>query len=242
MRYDRKGKNRVARRKAAHTKSYMETWAEREVRLACEHEKQGCENGDWGYGCACYNSALKAMKSLMGDGHSGYSIGLTKNILNRLIDGKPLTPIEDVPEVWSDITHYDPDKDYKSYQCKRMYSLFKYVYGDGHIEYRSVDQCVCIDIYNGSSYTSSLVSRIIREMYPITMPYMPPDKRIMVYCEDFLTDEKNGDFDTVGVYHAILSNGEKVYINRWFKEGEKDWVEIDDAEYQERKADKIVRG
>lgn len=44
---------------------------------------------------------MRAFESLLGDGHSGMSIGITKNILNRLIDGKPLTPIEDTEDVWN---------------------------------------------------------------------------------------------------------------------------------------------
>ena len=45
--------------------------------LACEHERKvsGVEDDNWDYGCACYESALKAFESLCEDGHSGYSIG-----------------------------------------------------------------------------------------------------------------------------------------------------------------------
>ena len=64
----------------------MDLWAENEVELACEHEK----SGDDGDGCACYRSALKAFDSLMEDEHSGMSIGITRNILNRLIAGKAI--------------------------------------------------------------------------------------------------------------------------------------------------------
>ena len=56
-------------------------------------------DGEWDYGCACYESALKAFGSLCEDGHSGFSIGLTKAILNRLINNKPLLPIEDTDEL-----------------------------------------------------------------------------------------------------------------------------------------------
>ena len=237
------GKNRVAMRKAAHHKTYLESWAEREIKIACDRERESAiKNGhpeDALYGCACYDSALKALKSLAKDGHSGYSIKLTQNIVNRLIDGKPLTPIEDVDEVWDNVSDFSDTEGYKSYQCKRCSALFKDIYDDGHVEYSYNDLCYCKDINTGSTYTSSLVNRIIREMYPITMPFMPPNKQIVVLCEDFLTDKKNGDFDTVGIYHAVLPDGEKAYINRWFKEGENDWEEIDDAEYQERKAGRI---
>ena len=80
-------------------KSSMERWAENEVTIACRREKPDRKDGEWDYGCACYESALKAFNSLCEDGHSGFSIGLTKAILNRLIINKPLLPIEDTNEV-----------------------------------------------------------------------------------------------------------------------------------------------
>lgn len=39
------------------------------------------------------------------------------------------------------------------------------------------------------------------------MPYMPGEP-IKVYCEDFLTDKKNGDFDTVGVFYALKTEND----------------------------------
>lgn len=76
----------------------MSEWAKREVEIACKKENSDRKEGEFDYGCACYESALKAFNSLLEDGHSGYSIGFTKNILNRLIDGQPLTPIEDTDD------------------------------------------------------------------------------------------------------------------------------------------------
>ena len=83
-------------------RSNLERWAENEVAIAWRREKPDRKDGEWDYGCACYESALKAFGSLCEDGHSGFSIGLTKAILNRLINNKPLLPIEDTDEVWSD--------------------------------------------------------------------------------------------------------------------------------------------
>ncbi len=49
----------------------IQTWAEKEIDIACKRERADSkvEDGDWDYGCACYESALKAYKSLMKDGH-----------------------------------------------------------------------------------------------------------------------------------------------------------------------------
>lgn len=73
------------------------------------------------------------------------------------------------------------------------------------------------------------------ELYPITMPYMPSDRAYKVYTEDFLTDPKNGDYDTVGILYVITPSMEKVEINRYFKEAPKGFAEIDESEYVKRK-------
>ena len=201
-------------------------WAEKEIELACASEDED------EYGCACYESALKAFRSLYADGHSGFSIQMTKHILNRLIDGKPLTPIEDTDDIWHEIW-FNSDK--STYQCSRMSSLFKDVYRDGTIRVRDNDRIVCVDIDNPSAtYYNGFVASIIDDMFPITMPYTPSDKPLRVYCESFLTDPKNGDFDTVGIFYIQKPNGEKVEVNRYFKEAGDGWEEIRIAEYEDR--------
>ena len=224
------------------TRKGMTVWAYREVELArkSEREDSGTKDCDWDYGCACYESALKAFKSLTKDDHTGFSIGLTQNILNRLIDGKPLTPIIDTPDAWNDISDMSGLKDEEViYQCKRMGSLFKYVYADGTIKYRDINSHYCIDISNKSTYHSGLVQKIIDETFPITMPYWPTSP-IKVYCQDLLTDRRNGDFDTVAVFYAIKPDGERVEINRFFKEGGEDWDEITAEEYEQRKELELI--
>ena len=224
-------------------------WAKREVEIACKRENPNRKEGKFDYGCACYASALKAFESLCEDEHSGYSIRITQSILNRLIDGMPLTPIEDTDDVWQ--YSFDEDDGAKVYQCSRMSALFKKVHKDGSVTYDCNDHCYCIDI-NGpnNTYSSGLVRRIIHEMYPIKMPYMP-GKPIKVYCEDFLFDPKNGDFNTVGVLYAIKEdNGEpkRIEINRFFREpfiDEKEtysgWIEIDKEEYETRRNNKCYK-
>ena len=222
----------------------MVEWAKREIEIAQKRERGNTPDGEWNYGYACHDSAFKAFQSLCEDGHSGASIGFTKNILNRLIDGKPLTPIEDTEDIWN-LCYYGENREYTQYQCKRMSSLFKKVYPDGRIEYFSVEQCYCEDANTGSTYTSGLESNIIRELYPIAMPYMPGD-RIKVVTEEYLTYKKNGDFDTKAIFYCI-KDGEKVEINRFFAESQDypdreesnvghGWVEITKEEFLERKA------
>ena len=228
----------------------LKDWAEQEVEIACKKENPNRKAGEFDYGCACYESALKAFNSLTEDGHSGFSIGITKHILNRLIDGKPLTPIEDTYDAWNHKI-IDTHDGYTSYQCKRMSSLFKQVYADGHIEYRDVNRVIAYDIDDPDlTYHTGLADNIVNEMYPVTMPYMPYDRSFKMCFETFLTDKKHGDYDTKAVLYLTKPDGEKVEINRYFREPESDieekhtyhgWVEISKEEYEERKAKRINR-
>lgn len=222
-------------------KSSMELWAEEEVRLACVNERLHADEdnpeGEWDYGCACYESALKAFKSLLGDGHSGMSIDITKYILMRLIDGRPLTPIVEMKDGWNE-THHDADGSYH-YQNKRMSSLFKDVRADGSYKYKDIYASYCVDINNKSTYHNGFVQReIFDKMFPITLPYMPTEPS-KIFCEDFLTDPKNGDFDTMGIFYILKPEyGGKVNqidVNRFFKEDGNGWAEITEPEYLGRK-------
>lgn len=215
-------------------KSNMEKWAEKEVELACKREAPERKEGEWDYGCACYESALKAHKSLCGDGHSGMSIGFTTAILNRMIDGKVLTPIEDTDDVWTEY-FYKKDDTERHFQCKRMSSLFKDILADGTVRYSDVNRYVGIDIGDDYGYHNRLISRIGEEMFPITMPYFPCDKPFKFYTETFLVDPKNGDSDTRGIIYVICPDGERVEINRYFKYADEGMEEIDKAEYLARK-------
>lgn len=209
----------------------MLEWAKNEIEIACKRERGDKDSNEWDYGVACYESAFKAFESLMEDGHSGMSISFTKAILNRLIDGKPLTPIEDTPDVWSDVTCRQDD--YTSYQCKRMSSLFKDVYNDGTVKYHDVDRFCCFnkDNPNSGGWYNGFINRLLDAQFLISMPYSPASTPWRVYCTEGLSDPKNGDFDLIGIHYVLRPDGERVEIQRFFKEGENDWIEIDQQEY-----------
>ena len=166
------------------TKSNLLTWAELEVEIACKHERGDRAKEEWDYGCACYESALKAFKSLEEDGHTG----------------------------------------------------FKYVYTDGSVEFRDVDRFIMVDTITNTTWHSGLVDQILREKYPITMPYIPADKPYKAVCEEYLTDRKNGDFDTVGIFKVIEPDGTTAEINRYFKDAPNGWEEINLEEFKSRRA------
>ena len=210
----------------------MLEWAKNEIAIASKRERGDKQAGEWDYGCACYDSALRAFESLLSDGHSGMSIGFTKDILNRLIDGKPLTPIYDTEDEWE---HKRIDNDgVEIYQCKRMSSLFKKDAPDGTVTYSDVDRYWCTDEKQYVSWHNGFVASIYNKMYPITLPYMPSNRPDVIVCNELLTDRRNGDFDTIAILYIIRANGDKVEVNRYFKESETSFTEISQEEYKER--------
>ena len=210
----------------------MRDWAKREVEIACKRENPDRQEGEWDYGCACYESALKAYNSLMDDGHSVMSWGFTKTILTRLMNSLPLTPIEDVPEVWIEIGENE-------YQCQRQHSLFKYVDKDGNVTYHDNDLIVCYDIGDDYSYHMGFIDRILRQKCPqlleITMPYVPPEKPFEVYTDIFLSDVKEGDFDHIGIIYMITPQGQRIETHIYFDFRGNNVTEISRDEFYFRK-------
>ena len=215
-------------------------WAEKEIELACKKENPDWDGKSFDYGIACYQSALKAFKSLCEDKHSGMSIQFTKAILNSLIDGKCLTPIEDTDEIWNDISDWGESKGdgIKCYQCKRMSSLFKYVNPNGDVFYKDVDRATLID-EKGMAWHNGMATRLIDSMYPITMPYFPPHEPYKIHEETFLVDPANGDYDTWGYLYLITPDGERVELNKFWAEKNGESVEISKEEFEERKAKRV---
>lgn len=208
-------------------------WAENEIEIVRNNLKNSPEEekGENDYILGCYESALKAFKSLVEDQHSGMSISITKSILIRLIEGRPLNDIQDADEVWNEVDSLN--KELKEYQCSRMSSLFKKVYPDGSVKYNDIDRAVCVNVDDPRNLFHGYGCRILDEMLPIEMPYSPSSKQYKIYCKEFLYDEDGGDFDTLGVLYAISPEGEQINIGRYFKDvkDEPSWVEIQEDEY-----------
>lgn len=208
-------------------------WAEKELDIVRNSLKISLETdkGENDYILGCYESAFKAFKSLLDDEHSGMSISITKSILMRLIDGRPLTDVQDTEDIWNEVSSLN--KDVKEYQCSRMSSLFKKVYSDGSVKYNDIDRAVCVNIDDARDVFHGYGCRILDEILPIQMPYSPSSKQYKIYCKEFLYDEDGGDFDTLGVLYAISPEGEKINIERYFKDvkGTPGWVEINSDEY-----------
>ena len=222
----------------------MDSWAEREIEILKSKNKPESDE-EFDYVGECAESALRAYKSLMSDGHSGMSISITAGILNKLIKGQALTSIEDTEDVWNESGGYSNEEEgIKQYQSNRMSSLFKYVYPDGTVKYSDIDRVTGINMaYPDATYTSGTLRDIVDEMFPITMPYSPKSKSYKIYTEDFLTDKSKGDYDTVGYLYMITPEGEKIELNKFYHEFNRheEMKEITKEEYEELKKRKIER-
>lgn len=223
----------------------LETWAEKEIEMACQRERESAikagHEQDAEYGVACYKSALKAFKSLLEDDHSGMSISITKQILNQLLLGEPLSPITGEDDEWVDVSYEGmPQGVIKEYQNKRMSSLFKYVYEDGTVKYSDVERITCYELFQDGShgyapFYDGFINRIIDEVKPITLPYVP--QHFKVYVTECLYEENGGDFDTRMIDYMVDTDMQEEFpIHRYFKEDltSHSWVEISNREYQTR--------
>lgn len=186
----------------------MTNWAEREIAAACKRENPNWDGKSFDYGCSCYQSALKAYKSLMDDGHSGFSFSMTRNILKKLLDNIPLSPITDKDffnNEGESIKSLEPDESLKKrglkshIQCPRRSSLFREEDLEGNVKYTDVDRYYCVNAERPSDTFSSSTANFIDELYPITMPYKPSSIPFKVYVREWLTDKTHGDFDVVQV-------------------------------------------
>lgn len=221
----------------------MENWAENECRLACKRENpeydfdndNDINDDDVDYVCSCYKSALKAYNSMYNDNHSGYSWHITRNILIRLIDNLPLTPITEddfvVPDDYSEDECYTYERNVKRIiQCPRCSSLFRYEMKDGTVKYHDNNRAYFINIENlDDTYRSS--TDFLDELYPITLPYYPSVNKYKIYAQSFLVDEKNGDYDTKGIIYMITPDGTRINLNIYMTEVDNNMVIITRDEY-----------
>ena len=219
----------------------MSFWAENECRIACKKENADFvfDSNDFDYGCSCYKSALKAYKLLMEDGHSGMSFGFTKNILIRLMEGLPLTPITDEDFLKGEnLACLESDEYLKEHglksdiQCPRMSSLFRKETLDGKVTYHDVDRAYFVNIEEPSD-TYGANDSFLDEMFPITMPYVPQKEKYKIYAQTFLANEKNGDYDTRGIYYVITPECERIDVNLFYTEMDGKWTQITKAQYED---------
>ena len=106
---------------------------------------------------------------------------------------------------------------------------------NGEVSYRFVDKTVVF--YNGedTGYHNGHASKLIEELYPTTLPFMPPEKRYKVYCNYY--DSDLGDYVLREYTYLINPDGEREELNRYFiLSRPNDSTELTKAEFDYQKA------
>jgi hypothetical protein len=114
---------------------------------------------------------LHMVQEFSEEGHSGFSGRYALNILTKLLDFKPITPLTGAEDEWNDV-----GEDY--WQNKRCSSVFKKADGtcydiDGKVFwewYRDENGEAVKTYYSGSGCST-----------PVIFPYTPPNKPIYEY-------------------------------------------------------------
>lgn len=146
--------------------------ADRELRLAGFNP----DSDDW-FTTTVYNQVMELVYTFSTQGHSGWSAGQISQIFHRVINYKLLTPLEDLPEQWSNSSG-------GGQQNTRLSSVFKDEDGTAY----DIDAGPFYRMPSGSCYRRGGTKR-----QPITFPYMQkPPKYIDV-------DENDIPVDDVGV-------------------------------------------
>lgn len=212
-------------------------WAERETNLGA------AENGQKEY----YEAVFNAYCFVKHEFDTLEFPGVAKTLLRQLLEGEPLTPIENVDENWFVISGFDPaangdNPGFTVYQSNRRGSLYKHVKYDrktgevDEVSFTDTDRSVCIDIETEEIYTSTFANGILDEMVPIKMPYYPKGK-IKIFVDEFRAYPESKENDTIAILHFRFEDGRMQEVMRFFKVDPvaDEVVEIDKQEYIYRK-------
>lgn len=174
---------------------------------------------------------------MLKDGHSGFSWQLTKQVLVRLMEGRPLSPLKGTDDEWMEcgIRNEDGQRDF---QNKRCHSVFKSVMPDGTVKISDNDRIVCIDEETGCGHHFGFTVREVRGFIPpIEFPYLPPSKPYKVIDREFdHTKACPGCFDTIAILRVECPDGQTVEVNKFYKEVDDTFEPISKEEYEVRLA------
>ncbi len=156
------------------------------------------------------------------------------SILITMYNGRPFTPIEDTDDIWGklDLSVYRKRAGVKSiFRCSRMPLLLKCVYEDDKIIYEDHSRIQCYDISSGIPEKTyglrPVIRKLIDDLIPITLPYIPQRTPIKVYVEE------STHRWLLAVQNVILPGGESIDISKFyrFNINEYEWMEIDEETY-----------
>lgn len=221
--------------------SVNEDWAKNEVGLITS---RNTSDDDFDYIDKCAESAFKAYQSLLSDGHSGMSISITKNLLDRLISSKPLTPLTNEPDQWERNIFINHTADSVVYIHKRYPYLTKTVRKNDINEYNDSNLFSCTNIDDPTvTFRFRFVESKVKDLYPITFPYYPPTTPYLIYTDDYLFNPENGDFDSIAILYVVDGYGNKKDVNKFYREINGEFIEISQRQYYDEKVKmELIKG
>lgn len=220
-------------------------WAKNEVALATNPDSESVRDA---HDIVCYKSALDALTAWLKYDHYKASMDFTLSILTRLARVQPLTPITEDDFTASDVVDDIAEELWmKELQMKsicfspRFPSLYRIEYLDGRIAYLDTERVLVVNAHDQQQETSGIVivlaTKIIDELFPITLPYLPPLQKYIVTMERSTFDAGNSEVDTYAFSSIKTPEGETFDIRRYYERNENAgrWVEITRREYVSRK-------
>lgn len=187
------------------------------------------------YAVECYRSALRTYETMAADGHSGMSWSLTRQILNRLMEGKPLKELnsyQDRPEEWEEQNRWLVD-DGAAFNNIRYPALSYRLNANGKELYHDTDRWVFEELDRPNiPWCNGFLSNYLDEKFPIQFPYCP--FTIHVRIEEILTNPAHGDYDAQRIIDFIdPKTGEIVKVDACFEEVDGKWKEIGKKKWYE---------
>lgn len=192
---------------------------------------------------AVVNEAVKLFNELEDLQHTEESKVMIKRFLSRLIEDKPLSPIEDRDDMWDEVgVNTGEDSEVTLYINRRLRTLYKRevrdIKKDALIEktYHDPTRVTCINTIDGKEVILSLVNDYVDEHFPIKFPYFPTDKyTVGVTMFNHKNPLEDGEEDTICI-KTIIDPDHKVAVpNAHYALNEKrDWCKIDGPEYYNR--------
>lgn len=195
----------------------------------------------------CYemvvNEAVKIFNELEDLQHTEESKVMIKRFLSRLIEDKPLSPIEDRDDMWDEVgVNTGEDSEVTLYINKRLRTLYRREVRDIKKDvltektYHDPTRVTCINTINGKEVDLSLVNDYIDEYFPIKFPYFPTDKYVVnVILFNHKNPLEDGGEDTICIDTIIDPDHRVAFPGAYYALNEElNWCGIDSLEYYKR--------
>lgn len=123
--------------KEQHLQWEMEAMSNLEKHAEEEMRRAGLYDADADYGGMIPEAVMKMIRAHSSEGHSGGSHGMTMAIFNRVVNFKPLTPLTDDPNEWTQVSPDMSPPGETVWQSRRSSSCFS---NDGGKTYYDIDE------------------------------------------------------------------------------------------------------